>query len=182
MGDDALMLRYHDEEWGVPIHDDQKWFEHIILDAFQAGLSWKTILHRREGFRNVFLQFEPRRVARMTPKQIAAALQNPAIIRNRMKIEAAVKNAKAFLALQEKYGSFDAYIWRFTDGKVVHNRWKTLKQIPATSPLSDKVSKALKADGFSFVGTTICYAFLQASGVINDHLTHCFRHKELRHE
>jgi DNA-3-methyladenine glycosylase I len=179
MGDDILMLKYHDEEWGVPVHNDRKWFEYLLLDAFQAGLSWKIVLHKREGFRRVFRGFDPEKVARMTKKSIDAAQKNPAIIRNRLKIEAAVKNAKAFLQLQERHGSFDTYIWSFTDGRVIHNRWKRLKQIPASSPLSDQVSKALKKEGFSFVGTTICYAFLQAAGMVNDHLAHCFRHKEL---
>jgi len=178
-GDDELMRRYHDEEWGVPVHDDRRWFEYLVLDAFQAGLSWKTVLHRREGFRRVFRDFDPARVARFTPKQIAAACVNPAIIRNRLKVEAAVGNARAFLALQERHGCFDDFIWSFTDGKAIHNAWTDLCQLPATTPLSDAVSKALKQAGFSFVGSTICYAFLQAGGVVNDHLLHCFRHREL---
>jgi len=178
-GDDELMRRYHDEEWGVPVHDDRRWFEYLVLDAFQAGLSWKTVLHRREGFRRVFRDFDPARVARFTPKQIAAACVNPAIIRNRLKVEAAVGNARAFLALQERHGCFDDFIWSFTDGKAVHSAWTDLCQLPATTPLSDAVSKALKQAGFSFVGSTICYAFLQAGGVVNDHLLHCFRHREL---
>jgi len=179
MGDDELMLRYHDEEWGAPVHDDRKWFEYLILDAFQAGLSWKTVLHKREGFRRVFLGFDPTRVARMTARQVEAARGDPAIIRNRLKIEATVKNARAFLAAQEQYGTFDAWIWSFTEGRVVRNRWRRLEQIPAATPLSDRVSKALKGAGFSFVGTTICYAFLQAGGIVNDHLVQCFRHKEV---
>jgi len=179
MGDDERMLRYHDEEWGVPVHDDRKWFEYLILDAFQAGLSWKTVLHKREGFRKVFLGFDPTRVARMTARQLEAARGNPAIIRNRLKIEATVKNARAFLAAQEQYGTFDAWIWSFTDGRVVRNRWRRLEEIPASAPLSDRVSKALKQAGFSFVGTTICYAFLQAGGIVNDHLVKCYRHKEV---
>jgi DNA-3-methyladenine glycosylase I len=179
MGDDELMLRYHDEEWGVPVHDDRKWFEYLVLDAFQAGLSWKTVLHKREAFRKVFLGFDPARVARMTPRQLEAARGNPTIIRNRAKIEATVNNARAYLAAQERYGSFDTWIWTFTDGKVVRNRWRRLEQLPASTPLSDQVSKALKQAGFSFVGTTICYAFLQAGGVLNDHLVQCFRHKEV---
>lgn len=179
MGNDALMLRYHDEEWGVPVHDDRKWFELIVLDAFQAGLSWRTVLHKREAFRRVFHGFDPAKVARMTERQLDKARQNPAIIRNRLKIEAAVKNAKAFLALQRREGSFDSFIWCFANGNVVQNRWERLTDLPASTPLSDKVSKALKQEGFSFVGSTICYAFLQAGGVVNDHLVHCFRHKEL---
>lgn len=179
MGDDELMLRYHDEEWGAPVHDDRRWFEYLVLDAFQAGLSWKTVLHKREGFRRAFLGFDPTRVARMTARQVEAARGDPAIIRNRLKIEATVKNARAFLAAQEQYGTFDAWIWSFTEGRVVRNRWRRLEQIPAATPLSDRVSKALKGAGFSFVGTTICYAFLQAGGIVNDHLVQCFRHKEV---
>ena len=179
MGDDALMLRYHDEEWGVPVHYDRKWFEYLVLDAFQAGLSWKTVLHKRDAFRKVFLGFDPARVSRMTPRQLEAARGNPAIIRNRAKIDATVKNARAFLAAQERYGSFDTWIWSFTDGRVVRNGWRRLEQIPASTPLSDRVSKSLKQEGFSFVGTTICYAFLQAGGIINDHLVQCYRHKEV---
>jgi DNA-3-methyladenine glycosylase I len=179
MGDDELMLRYHDEEWGVPVHDDRKWFEYLVLDAFQAGLSWKTVIHKRQAFRKVFLAFDPARVARMTARQMDAARGNPAIIRNRAKIEATVKNAGAFLDAQQRHGSFDAWIWSFTDGKVVRNRWRRLEQLPASTPLSDRVSKALKQAGFSFVGTTICYAFLQAGGIVNDHLVQCYRHKEV---
>jgi DNA-3-methyladenine glycosylase I len=178
-GDDQLMRRYHDEEWGVPVHDDRTWFEYLVLDAFQAGLSWKTVLHRREGFRTVFRDFDPARVARLTQKQIEAACSNPAIIRNRLKIQAAVSNAQAFLAMQERYGSFDGFIWSFTGGEVIRNAWTDLRQLPATTPLSDGVSRSLKQAGFSFVGSTICYAFLQAGGIVNDHLLHCFRHREL---
>lgn len=180
MGDDDLMLRYHDEEWGVPVHDDRKWFEYLILDAFQAGLSWKTVLNKREGFREVFHGFDPTKVAKMTDKEMEAARNNPTIIRNRLKIKSAVTNAKAFLELKKKHGSFDSYIWSFTDGKVIPNKWETLSDIPASTPLSDTISKALKKEGFSFVGTTICYAFLQAAGVVNDHLTGCFRYKDLK--
>ncbi len=179
LGDDELMLRYHDEEWGVPVHDDNKWFEFIVLDAFQAGLSWRTVLHKRNAFREVFHGFEPARVARMSDSEVERACQNSAIIRNRLKIRAAIKNAGAFLALQEKYGSFDAFIWSFTDGEVIHNAWKDLRELPASTALSDAVSKAMKKDGFSFVGSTICYAFLQSAGVVNDHLVHCFRYREL---
>ena len=180
MGEDELMLRYHDDEWGVPLHDDRKWFEFIVLDAFQAGLSWKTILHKRKAFGQVFFGFDPQKVARMSSGKIAQALQNKAIIRNRLKIEATVKNARAFLDLQQKQGSFDSYIWSFTHGRTIHNTWKSLGQIPVSTPLSDTVSKALKAEGFSFVGSTICYSLLQAAGVVNDHLVQCFRNKELQ--
>ena len=143
-GDDPLMRRYHDEEWGVPVHDDRKWFEFIVLDAFQAGLSWKTVLHKREAFQNVFYDFDPQRVARMTEGAINKAIANPAIIRNRLKIRAAVNNAHAFLKLQADHGSFDDYIWGFTDGRVIQNHWENPENVPATTELSDLVSKALK--------------------------------------
>jgi DNA-3-methyladenine glycosylase I len=169
------MIRYHDEEWGVPVHDDRTWFEYIVLDAFQAGLSWRTVLHKREAFRKTFRGFDPVRVARMSERHVEAALADPAIIRNRMKVEAAILNARAFLRLQRKHGSFDAYIWSFTGGRVIRNGWKTLAQIPASTPLSDRVSQSLKDEGFRFVGTTICYAFLQAGGVVDDHIVGCFR-------
>ena len=178
-GDDEQMRRYHDEEWGVPVRDDRKWFEYLVLDAFQAGLSWRTVLHRREGFRKVFCDFAPGRVARLTQEQIGAACVNPAIIRNRLKIEATVRNARVFLDVQERHGSFDAFIWSFTDGEVIHNRWTGLEQLPASTSLSDSVSRSMKQAGFSFVGSTICYAFLQAGGIVNDHLVHCFRYREL---
>jgi DNA-3-methyladenine glycosylase I len=176
-GSDEIMIRYHDEEWGVPVHDDLIWFEFIVLDAFQAGLSWKTVLHKREAFRQVFYGFDPVKVARMSDKERESARQNPAIIRNRLKIRATVNNAMAFLKVQEKWGSFDSFIWSFTNGEIIHNSWTDLKEIPASTPLSDKVSNVLKKEGFSFVGSTICYALLQASGVVNDHLVHCFRYK-----
>jgi DNA-3-methyladenine glycosylase I len=177
--DDPAMIAYHDQEWGVPVHDDRKWFEFIVLDAFQAGLSWKTILHRREAFRQVFHDFDPQRVARMTEAAIARAIANPAIIRNRLKIRATVANARAFIQLQADHGSFDDFIWSFTDGRVIHNTWHNESDVPANTELSDRISTALKNQGFSFVGSTICYAFLQAGGVVNDHLTTCFRYGEL---
>ncbi|MFZ0726361.1 MAG: DNA-3-methyladenine glycosylase I [Desulfobacterales bacterium] len=179
-GDDDALRRYHDEEWGVPVHDDKHWFEYIVLDAFQAGLSWKTVLHKREAFRRVFRGFDPAKVARLTEGALERAAENKAIIRNRLKIRAAVNNAKSFVDLQAKHGSFDAYIWSFTEGRVIHNNWQELDEIPAHTALSDRVSKALKQEGFSFVGTTICYSFLQAGGIVNDHLVNCFRHQELR--
>lgn len=179
MGDDALMLRYHDEEWGVPVHDDRRWFEFLVLDAFQAGLSWKTVLHKREAFGRVFHQFDPQKVARMTAAAMEKARQNPAIIRNRLKIQSTVTNAQAFLDLQQAHGSFDAFIWSFTEGRVIHNHWKTLEQIPANTRLSDQISRSLKSSGFTFVGSTICYSFLQAGGIVNDHLVSCFRYGEL---
>lgn len=178
-GDDPLMVRYHDEEWGVPVHDDRKWFEFIVLDAFQAGLSWRTVLHKREAFHKVFYGFDPQRVAGMTEQAMAKAMTNAAIIRNRLKIQAAVKNAQAFLCLQAAHGSFDAFIWAFTDGRVIRNRWHTPEAVPAKTDLSDTVSKELKKKGFTFVGSTICYSFLQAAGVVNDHLVDCFRYREL---
>ncbi|MGD2055506.1 MAG: DNA-3-methyladenine glycosylase I [Gammaproteobacteria bacterium] len=176
---DTRMQAYHDEEWGVPVHDDRTWFEYLVLDAFQAGLSWRTVLHKREAFRAVFHDFDPGRVARMSATEIEDAMGNPAIIRNRQKITAAIRNARVFLELQDKRGSFDAFIWSFTGGEVVHNRWSSLNELPASTSLSDTVSKTMKQEGFSFVGTTICYAFLQAGGVVNDHLVDCFRHREL---
>jgi len=179
-GDDPLMTAYHDTEWGTPIHDDRKWFEFMVLDAFQAGLSWRTVLNRRDAFRKVFYDFDPQRVAAMSEAAMVRAALNPSIIRNRLKIRAAVTNARAFLTLQEKLGSFDAFIWAFTDGRVIHNQWTTIEAVPATTDLSDSVSKALKNAGFSFVGSTICYSFLQAAGVVNDHLVSCFRHRTLR--
>lgn len=179
MGDDPLMQRYHDKEWGTPLHDDIKWFEFIVLDSFQAGLSWRTVLYKRDAFRKVFYGFDPEKVSRMTAAAMEKARQNKAIIRNRLKIQATVKNAKAFLQIREREGSFDHFIWSFTNGRVVQNAWKSHDDIPASTPLSDTVSKALKAEGFTFVGSTICYALLQAAGVVNDHLVHCFRYKEL---
>ena len=173
---DALMIGYHDNEWGTPVHDDTRWFEHIVLDGAQAGLSWKTILHRREGYRQAFDGFDPAKVALYDEKRYEALLNDDRIIRNRLKIKSAITNAKAFLRIQEEFGSFDNYIWGFTGGQPVVNHWKTLGEIPARSPLSDAISKDLKKRGFTFVGSTICYAFLQAAGVVNDHLTDCFRH------
>lgn len=179
VGQDPVMIRYHDEEWGVPVHDDRKWFEFIVLDAFQAGLSWKTVLHKREAFRQVFCGFDPEKVAALSEDDLEQARLNPAIIRNRLKIRAARTNARAFLTIQEDYGSFDAFIWSFSSGRTQHNAWKDPGRIPTSTPLSDAVSKALKIRGFSFVGSTICYAFLQATGVVNDHLVDCFRYREL---
>ncbi len=178
-GQDELMVRYHDEEWGVPVHDDRLWFEYMVLDAFQAGLSWRTVLHKREAFREVFHGFDPARVAAMTPAELERARSNPAIIRNRLKIQAAVSNARAFMDVQARHGSFDAFIWSFTDGRTIINHWQVMGEVPAATPLSHEVSRALAAAGFSFVGSTICYAFLQAGGVVNDHLVGCPRHGEV---
>jgi len=173
-------LEYHDTEWGVPVRDDRRQFEFLLLEGAQAGLSWSTILHRREGYRRAFADFDPVRVARFTPARITRLLADPGIIRNRLKVEAAVGNARAFLALQEEFGSFSHYIWRFVDGRPVQNRWRSQRQVPATSPVSDALSRDLKARGLRFVGSTIMYAHLQATGLVNDHLVSCFRHAQVR--
>ena len=175
---DTLMITYHDSEWGMPVHDDIRWFEHIILDGAQAGLSWKTILHRREGYRRAFAGFDPLIVAGYDDKKFSELLNDESIIRNRLKIKSAINNAKAFLKIQGEYGSFDNYIWSFTGGNPVVNHWKSLAEIPARTPLSDIISKDLKKRGFTFVGSTICYAFMEAAGIVNDHLVHCFRHPD----
>lgn len=176
-GNDPLMNAYHDEEWGVPVHDDQKHFEFLVLDAFQAGLSWKTILYRREGFRAAFAGFDYRKVAEFTDADAERLLQDPGIIRNRLKVYGTIKNAKAFLQIQEEFGSFDAFIWQFTGGKVLDRKPQTMSDVPATSPESDAMSKALKKRGFTFVGSTICYAYMQAAGMVNDHVMDCFCRK-----
>ncbi len=180
-GDEAYQ-RYHDEEWGVPVHDERVHFEFLMLETAQAGLSWATILRKRDGYRKAFADFDPEKVARYSSAKIEKLLASPAIIRNRAKILAAVSNARVFLDIQEEIGSFDKYIWGFVNGKPVQNKWKTMDQIPATSSLSDVVSKELKNRGFKFVGSTVCYAHLQAAGLINDHLVHCFRHKHVTKE
>ena len=174
-----LMLEYHESEWGVPVHDDRKHFEFLVLEAAQAGLSWSIVLNKREGYRRAFSEFDPKKVARYTEKRIQKLLLDPGIIRNRQKIESAVRNARAFLAIQEELGSFDAYSWRFVGGQPKVNRWKVMKQIPATSTESDAFSKDLKHRGFSFVGSTVIYAHMQAVGMVNDHLVDCFRHREV---
>jgi DNA-3-methyladenine glycosylase I len=177
---DPLMVRYHDDEWGVPVHNDRAHFEFLVLEAAQAGLNWSIVLRKREGYRGAFDQFDPNKVARYTESRVLKLVSNPAIIRNRLKIEAAIRNARAFLAVQEEFGSFDAYCWRFVNGRPKLNRWKTMKEIPATSPESDALSKDLKRRGFSFVGSTIIYAHMQAVGMVNDHLVDCFRYKAIR--
>ena len=177
--DDPLMIAYHDEEWGVPLHDDRKHYEFLLLDAMQAGLSWKTILNKRENFRRAFADFDPQRVARFTEKRIEKLLSDPGIIRNRLKVEAAVTNARCLIEVRKEFGTFDAYIWQFTGGRTVNNRRKSLKQLQATSPESDAMSKDLKARGFKFVGSTICYAYMQAAGMVNDHLTDYFRYRQI---
>ncbi len=171
---------YHDDEWGVPVHDDCRLFEFLILEGAQAGLSWQTILKKRENYRQAFSQFDPQRVARYGDRERAKLLENAGIVRNRLKIASAIGNAQAFLAVQEEYGTFDRYLWRFVDGKPKQNAWKSLDQVPARTPESDTLSKELKRRGFRFVGTTICYAYMQAVGMVNDHLVSCYRHSQLR--
>jgi len=178
-GDDLLMVAYHDTEWGVPCHDDQKLFEFLVLEGAQAGLSWSTILNKRENYRKAFDGFDQVKVARYTPKRVEKLLQDPGIVRNRLKVESAVKNAKAFLAVQDQFGSFDAYSWAFVGGKPKRNRFRSMKQVPATSKESDAFSKDLKQRGFSFVGSTIMYAHMQAVGMVNDHVTSCFRYNQV---
>jgi len=178
--DNPLMLEYHDTEWGVPLHDDRKIFEFMVLDAFQAGLSWAIVLKKREGFRKAFDNFEPEKIARYTEKKIQKLLLDEAIIRNKLKVNATVTNAKQFLAVQKEFGTFDKYIWQFTGGKTINNDLKKLSQIQAKSKESDAMSKDLLQRGFKFVGSTICYAFMQAAGMVNDHWVDCFRYKKLR--
>ena len=173
-------MRYHDKEWGVPTHDDARHFEFLILEGAQAGLSWSTVLKKREAYRCAFDNFDPEKVARFTAARIEKLILDPGIIRNRLKIESSVRNAKAFLKIQEEFGSFDAYCWRFVNGKPKLNKLTSMQQIPATSPESDAFSKDLKQRGFNFVGSTIIYAHMQAVGMVNDHLTDCFRYRELR--
>ncbi len=179
-GSDELMVAYHDNEWGVPLHDDRTLFEFLILDGFQAGLSWRTILNKRENFRAAFDGFDVERIARYRKPKIERLLKDAGIVRNRMKVEATVANAKAFLKAQEEHGSFDSYIWQFVAGTPKQNRWRSMKQIPASTPASDRMCKDLKDRGFKFVGTTICYAFMQAAGMVNDHVVTCFRYDQLK--
>jgi DNA-3-methyladenine glycosylase I len=171
------MRHYHDTEWGIPVHDDRKHFEFIVLDSFQAGLSWQTILNRREGFRKAFADFDPVKVAAFTEEETAALMNDEGIIRNRLKIVGTVKNARAFLQIQAEFGSFNAYIWSFVNGKPIDGKRRIMGDIPASSPESDAMSKALKNRGFTFVGTTICYAYMQAAGLINDHIADCWKNK-----
>ncbi len=181
-GTDELYVEYHDTEWGVPVHDDRKLFEFLLLEGAQAGLSWITILRKREAYRRAFDGFDPQKVARYDAKKIRSLLGNEGIVRNRLKVESAVKNARAFLAVQEELGSFSDYQWGFVDGEPVVNRFRSIKEVPARTPLSDTISKDLKRRGFSFVGSTIVYAHLQAVGVVNDHVLDCFRRAELENE
>ena len=176
----ALLIQYHDREWGVPVHDDRRLFEFLILEGAQAGLSWHTILQKRAAFREAFDHFDAAAVARYDARRIQHLLNNPGIIRNRLKIRAAVTNAQAFLAVQKTFGSFDAYLWPMVKGRTIHNRWNTPQDVPAVTPISTAMSRDLKRRGFTFVGPTICYAFMQAVGMVNDHTIHCFRHPMLR--
>ncbi|MGQ0658689.1 MAG: DNA-3-methyladenine glycosylase I [Chromatiales bacterium] len=180
----TLYTAYHDTEWGVPVRDDRLLFEFLILEGAQAGLSWITILKKRDAYRRAFANFDPERVARFTSARQRQLLRDAAIVRNRLKIAATIDNARAFIDVQHEFGSFDAYIWRFVDGRPIVHRYRTLRQIPATSPEAERMSKDLRRRGFRFVGPTICYAFMQAVGMVNDHLVGCFRHRELasRHE
>ncbi len=178
-GEDPLYVSYHDNEWGVPVHDDKKHFELLLLEGAQAGLSWITVLRKRGNYRAAFDGFDPEKVAAYTEDKIDSLLQNPGIIRNRLKIKSAIGNASAFLAIQKEYGSFDKYIWQFTDGKTIINKFEYIESIPATSPESDRMSKDLKKHGFKFCGSTICYAYMQSAGMVNDHTTDCFRYYQL---
>jgi DNA-3-methyladenine glycosylase I len=175
-----LGIEYHDRDWGVPVHDDRVLFEFLVLEGAQAGLSWETILRKRETYREAFAGFDPARVARFTPARIERLLTNPGIVRNRLKVAGAVRNARAFLAVQREFGSFDAYVWRFVDGKPRVNGWRTLRDVPPRTTESDALSKDLQRRGFTFVGSTICYAFMQAVGLVNDHTTDCFRYRRRR--
>ena len=179
-GTDKLMQEYHNKEWGVPLHDDTKLFEFMVLDAFQAGLSWAIVLKKREAFRKAFSNYDVKKIAKYDEKKVEQLLQNEGIIRNRMKIQAAIKNAKAFLVVQKEFGSFNKYIWQFTNNKPIINKWKIMGTIPAKSDISDIMSNDLKKRGFSFVGSTICYSFMQAAGMVNDHVVDCFRYKEVQ--
>jgi DNA-3-methyladenine glycosylase I len=173
---DPLMIAYHDNEWGVPLHDDRKLFEFMVLDCFQAGLSWRTVLHKRENFRLALDNFDYRKIAEYDQEKIDSLLQDSGIIRNKAKVHGTIQNARCFLEVQKEFGSFDKYIWKFTNGQTVLNKWQHLNELPSRSELSDQMSKDLLKRGFKFVGTTICYAFIQAIGMVNDHLVNCFRY------
>jgi len=174
-----LSIRYHDEEWGVPVHDDRTFFEFLILEGAQAGLSWETILKKRNNYRKAFENFDPQMVARFTKHKLQRLLKDPGIVRNRLKVESSVRNARAYLAVQEEFDSFDRYVWRFVGGRPICNTWRSMKDVPARTAESDALSKDLLRRGFKFVGSTICYAFLQATGLVNDHLVGCFRHDKM---
>jgi DNA-3-methyladenine glycosylase I len=178
-GNDPLMVEYHDREWGTPVHDDRKHFEFFVLDLFQAGLSWSIVLKKREGFREAFDHFKFEKIATYDEQKIQELLSNEKIIRNQLKIRATITNAQKFLAIREEFGSFDEYIWQFVGHQTIHHRYTELGQLPASTNESDAMSKDLKKRGFKFVGTTICYAYMQAAGLVNDHMTYCFRYREL---
>jgi DNA-3-methyladenine glycosylase I len=178
-GDDPQMIAYHDEEWGVPIHDDRRWYEKLLLDGAQAGLSWSTILRKREGYRKAFAGFDPAKIARFTDKDVTRLMADAGIVRNRLKIRSAISNARAFLALQDEHGSFDAWIWRFVGGKPIRGNVRGRGDILARTPLSDALSRELRGRGFNFVGSTIIYAFMQAGGMVNDHTVRCFRRSQV---
>jgi DNA-3-methyladenine glycosylase I len=178
--DDKLMIKYHDKEWGVPLHNDRKLFEFLILEGFQAGLSWRTILHKRENFRKAFDNFDFNKVAKYNRRKINSLLKNAGIIRNKLKIEGSITNAKAFLQVRKEFGTFNKYIWSFVDAKPIQNKFKSLKQLPAKTELSDKISEDLKKRGFKFVGSTIVYAHMQATGMVNDHIVSCYRYKDVK--
>ena len=175
-GTDPLYVAYHDQEWGVPLHDEHRLFEMLTLEGAQAGLSWLMILRKREGYRRAFAGFDPQLVAAFNDADVARLLADPGIVRNRLKITAAISNARSVLEVQARYGSLDAFLWRFVDGRPIRNNWRSMAEIPASTPLSDAMSKELKRHGFRFIGSTICYAHMQATGMVNDHLTGCFRH------
>lgn len=177
-----LDIKYHDKEWGVPVHDDNILFEFLVLDSFQAGLSWSTILAKRENFRKAFDHFNYHKIAQYNQSKIDELLNDSGIVRNKLKILASIANAKAFLDIQKEFGTFDKYIWSFTGGKTIINKWKSMEEIPATSKESDAMSKDLKKRGFKFVGSTMCYAFMQGAGMVNDHLVSCFRYKEIKYD
>ncbi len=179
-GDDPLYVAYHDEQWGVPVHDDRVLFEFLILEGAQAGLSWLTILRKRENYRRAFAGFDPKRVAGFGARDVRRLLGDPGIVRNRLKVEGAVRNARAFLTVQEEFGSFDRFQWQFVGGRPKQNAWRSVKEVPPRTPESDALSKALRQRGFTFVGSTICYAHMQAVGMVNDHTTDCFRYRELK--
>ncbi|MBP2072151.1 MAG: DNA-3-methyladenine glycosylase [Thermoanaerobacterium sp.] len=178
---DEIYIKYHDTEWGVPVHDDKIHFEFLVLESAQAGLNWLTILKKRDNYRKAYDDFDPYKVSLFDEKKILELLNDKGIIRNRKKIESSIINAKAFLKIQKEYGSFDSYIWSFTEGKPIINHWKSIEEIPSKTPLSDKISNDLKKRGFKFVGSTIIYSHIQATGIVNDHITSCFRHKDLSH-
>jgi DNA-3-methyladenine glycosylase I len=176
----GAMLEYHDKEWGVPVHDDRKHFEYLVLDAFQAGLSWAIVLSKREAFRKAFKNFDPAKVAKFGPADVARLTENAAIIRNRLKIEAAIENARRLLEVRNEFGSFDRFVWAFVGNRTIVNRWKTLAELPSRTEVSDRMSREMKVRGFKFCGSTICYSYMQAAGLVNDHTVDCFRYRELK--